>query len=147
MKVILLTDVKKVGQRGEVKDVADGYAQNVLIPRGLAKPGTAENLKRLEKKQEREGESKAAEAALAQKAVEAVNGKTVTLSVRANEAGKLFEAVHEKHIVDAIEKEFRARFSEKDILLKEPIKNLGTFEAEVRVGEKKGAVKVVVDPA
>ena len=142
MQVVLLKDVKKVGQRGSVATVADGYAHNVLFPQKLAIPATPENLKRIE--QEREGVKmkQAMTAALASKVLKDIDGKSVTLMVKANEAGGLFEAVKEKQILDAIAKEHDVTLPEEALTLSEPIKKTGTYEVPVMLQGSKASLTV-----
>ena len=146
MQVILLTDVKKVGQRGSVAAVADGYAQNVLLPKKLAVPATPENLKRYEKEREGAKARDALTATFAQKTLEAIDGKTVSLEARANEAGGLFEAIHEKQVVDAIQKMLGVSLPEDAITLGAPIKKTGTFKVGVSSHGMSATVEVVVSP-
>ena len=132
MKVILLKDVPKVGQRGTVATVADGYAQNVLLPKKFAIPATPENMKRIEAEHALAKDKKALVLALQGKAFDAIDGKTVMLKVRANEQGGLFEAVQKKHIRDAIEHTLGVSVREEDIELPEPVKKVG--KTTLRVG-------------
>ncbi|MBI3573698.1 50S ribosomal protein L9 [Candidatus Kaiserbacteria bacterium] len=131
MKVILLEDLKKVGQRGTVAIVADGYANNVLIPKKLAVPATGENLKRHDKeKQAREGKA-ALDATLAKKLLSEIDGKNVSIQARANPNGGLFEAIHPRQVAEAIRKELNVSIPEEAITLPETIKKLGEFRAEI----------------
>ena len=132
MQVILLKDVPKVGQRGTVATVADGYAQNVLLPKKFAIPATPENMKKIEAEHALAKDKKALVLALQGKAFDAINGKTVTLKVRANEQGGLFEAIQKKHIRDAIERDLGVSVREDDIELPELIKKVG--DISLRVG-------------
>lgn len=144
MKVILTADVKKVGRKGEVKEVADGYAQNVLLPRNLAVPGTAQNLKKYKKQVERKEDAKAFSAALLKKTLKEVNGKTITIQARANEQGKLFEAIHEKHIIDALKKEFGVELPESSLELNGPIKQVGEISISLGSGKIKAKISLII---
>ena len=147
MKVVMLLDVKKVGQRGAVVDVADGYAMNVLIPKKQAAPATTENLKRVEREVLAAKGKKDMDAILAQKALAQINGKTVTIPARVNPTGGLFESVREKHINEVIEKQFGISLPESAIKLADPIKKAGTYEVSVRVHEVSAKVTVEILPA
>lgn len=125
MKVILLQDVKKVGQKGMVAEVADGYAQNVLIPKRLAAVATPAALKQAEASALKSAERVAVDAALAKQALDQLDGKTVTITTKANESGTLFEALHEKQIVEVIKKEFAISLPESAVVLEAPIKKTG----------------------
>lgn len=133
MKVILLADVKKVGRRNEICEVASGYAQNVLLPKNLAVPATPENVKRFKKEEGRAADKKAYNQALVDKNIADVAGKTLTLKVRANENGKLFQAIHTKQIADAIANEFNVHIPEKSIVSMD-IKEIGTHS--ISIGNK-----------
>jgi len=126
MKIILLQDVKKVGQRGSVVTVADGYGQNVLLPKKLAAAATPENLKRWEKEVEGAQKRKALDEASAQNILSAIEGKTVIIHARANETGGLFEAIHEKQIAEAIQKTLGISVPEEAVILDAPVKKIGS---------------------
>lgn len=144
MQVILLTDVKKVGQRGTVVTVADGYAMNVLFPKKLAAPATPENLKKVERDALAAKGKKDMSEALAKKALDEIRGKTVTMKVKANEAGGLFQAIHEKQVIEAIEKMSGISLPESAIELAEAIKKTGTYEVPVSLHGMKAKVTVSV---
>jgi large subunit ribosomal protein L9 len=131
MRIILLQDVKKVGQRGSVVEVADGYAQNVLIPKKLAMPATASTLKQVEKRESQAADKRAMEAVLARKALADVDGKTVIMKTRANEAGGLFEAVRAKQIAEAVKASVGVPIPEDSFALAEPLKKLGSYEIKI----------------
>jgi large subunit ribosomal protein L9 len=146
MKVILLQDVKKVGVRGSLVDVADGYANNVLIPKKLALPATGENMKRYDReRQAREGKA-ALDATLAKKLLAEIDGKSISLQVKANEAGGLFEAIHPRQVALAIKHEFHVSIPEESItLLPESIKKLGEFRAEVVIEQQSAELIVQIE--
>lgn len=102
MKVLLLKDVAKVGQRNTVHEVSNGYAQNFLLARGLAVPATAQRIAAAQKSQVARAEMKAHEIDEVKAAVAKLNGEAVSISAKANEKGHLFEAVHAENIVAAL---------------------------------------------
>src|SRR5262245_184224 len=132
MKVILLDDVAKLGRRGEVRDVSDGYARNFLIPRKLALNATAGNLKNLDhiKKQQE------AKADRIKSDAEALRGRIEALSYeerrQASEEGKLFGSVTSQDIVDFLGKN-GLKIERRRVHLEEPIKALGETAVEIRV--------------
>jgi large subunit ribosomal protein L9 len=145
MKVILLQDVKKVGVRGAVATVADGYANNVLIPGKLAILATSENLKRWERERAGEKEHAAFTATMAQKALGDIDGKSVSLQARANPSGGLFEAIRSKQVAEAIQKELGVSVPEEAItLLPESIKKLGEFRAEIKIQDASAELMIIV---
>ena len=125
MKVILLKDVRGLGVHGEVKNVADGYAANKLLPQKLAEPATAERIKEIEAQ-------KAAHEAQLQKEAEALDakvlslrGKKVSLTARATEKGGLFKAAHEADVVKAIRAEHTLDIPESSVHFPQPVKTVG----------------------
>lgn len=135
MKVILTQDVKKVGRKGEVKEVADGYAHNVLLPKKLALPGTPENLKKIEKEQEQKEDKKALDESLLIKSIKNVDGKTVSVSAKTNDAGGLFEAIHNKHIISAVKEQLGIDLAESVFVNQESIKTAGEHQVKLKVGK------------
>ena len=131
MQVVLLTDIKKVGQRGSVVTVADGYAMNVLIPKKQALPATPENLKRVEKEAQAKAGKREMDAAMAKVALGQIDGKTVVLKVNANSAGGLFKGIHEGEIADAVEAALGISIPKQAIQFKETIKKTGSYEVPV----------------
>ncbi|MEK9177404.1 MAG: 50S ribosomal protein L9 [Patescibacteria group bacterium] len=140
MHIILLTDVKKVGQKGSVVDVADGYAQNVLIPKKLAVPATATSLKQAARRESRAADKRTMDETLARKALADIDGKTVILKARANDAGGLFEAVRAKHIAEAVRASLNVPIPDEAFELAEPLKKLGAYEISVRLNDAKARV-------
>ena len=132
MKIILLEDVSKVGRRGEVRDVSDGYARNFLIPKKLALGATAGNLKNLEhiKKQAN------AKADRAKADAEAVRAQIEALAYeerrQASEEGKLFGSVTSQDLVDFLGKH-GVKVERRRVQLDEPIKTLGETSVPVRL--------------
>ena len=131
MKVILLTDVPKVGKKGEIKDVADGYARNFLIKRGLAVVESSGSMKVLEKQQEEAAkldEQKRAEAKELKKIIES---KTLEFKVKAKE-GKVSGSVSTKQIEDALKKQ-NIIIDKRKIKDSEPLNTLGTYNVKVEL--------------
>ncbi|MCL9972130.1 MAG: 50S ribosomal protein L9 [Candidatus Pacebacteria bacterium] len=133
MKVILITDVKKVGQRGSVVDVADGYAMNVLIPQKKALPATADNLKRHEKGvAEAKGRADQS-AAKAREILADLRGKTLSISAKASETGTLFKSLHESDITAAVLAQWGVTLPESALTLEHPIKQKGTYTVPIEL--------------
>lgn len=133
MKVILLQDVKKLGKKGEIVEVSDGYGRNYLLSRKLAIPGTSENLN--DAKQKKAAADHKAQVASDEALVLASELKKVelTIPVRIGEGGKVFGAVTGKDISDAAKKQYDLDLDKRKVEIKEPIKALGTFEVTIRV--------------
>jgi len=132
MKIILLDDVTKVGRRGEVRDVSDGYARNFLIPKRLALSATAGNLKNLEhikKQQEAKADRVKADAESLRARIEAL---AYGERRQASEEGKLFGSVTAQDIADFLGTR-GIKMDRKRITLDEPIKGLGEFSVSMRL--------------
>ncbi len=132
MKIILLKDVKGTGKQGEVKEVADGYARNFLLSKGLALEATPKNLSDLAGKKSSEQHKKDVEKANAQEIADSINKKKITIKAKAGQGGKLFGSVTSGNIADVIEKQLGFKVDKKKISSAE-IKAFGTYEAEIRL--------------
>ena len=132
MKIILLDDVAKVGRRGEVRDVSDGYARNFLIPKKLALSATAGNLKNLDhiKKQANAKADRIKEDAEALR--DKIEGVTYEERRQASEEGKLFGSVTSQDLVEFLDKH-GVRVERKRVQLDEPIKTLGDTMVPIRL--------------
>lgn len=146
MEVILLKDVRRLGQPGDIKRVANGYARNYLIPRGLAAPATAAALREAE-------ERAAANARLETKAkrqaeVQAVNlGKVELLfAAKAGEAGRLYGSVTKADIAEQLSLKLGQEVDRRKVLLDDPIKEVGESEVDVALHSNvKVTVTVIVE--
>jgi large subunit ribosomal protein L9 len=144
MKVILTVDVKKVGTRGQLITVADGYAMNVLIPQKKAVPATAENLKKHEKGVA-EAKGKAEQSvAKAHELLKQIDGKVVPISAKAGPTGTLFKSVHVSDIVAEIKKQLAVELPESALTLEQPIKQKGTYSVPVELLGAKATVVVEI---
>lgn len=133
MKVIFLQDVKGSGKKGEVKNVADGYARNFLIGKGLAVEATAKNMNLLDGQKASEQHKKDVEKQNAEDIKAAIDGKKIVAPAKAGSNGKLFGSVTTGTIAELIEKQFGKKIEKKKISLKNDIKNFGTYEADVKL--------------
>ena len=143
MKVILLKDIRGVGQHHDVKNVADGYAINYLFPHKLAEPATDEKLKQFEaEKQAHEAKRQSQEEQLTSNIV-SLRGKRVTLATRATEKGGLFKSITPKDVAKAILAEHSIEIPEAVIHVPEHIKTTG--EHPVILQSKSQKVELVAD--
>lgn len=133
LKVILQKDVKNIGKKGDVVDVAEGYGRNYLIPRGLAVEATSGNLRKIE--HARKAEAKKAERELkdAQAVGAKIDGKTLEIEARVGDAGKLFGSITNQEIADHLRRTFSVEIDRRKIELKEPIKSLGSYPVQIKV--------------
>jgi large subunit ribosomal protein L9 len=140
MKVILKQDVKKVGKRGEVVEVADGYARNYLIARGLAVAETPRAMQVLKEQQKEEAEEEERQKEEAEKLAEKLAGMTFTFRVKSGKEGRVFGSVSTKQIVEELRKQ-DIRIDKRKILDTYPISQLGT--SKVRVELHKGVIGTI----
>lgn len=144
MKVILLEDVRGTGKAGDVANVSDGYARNMLIPRGLAVEATAQNIKQLEKKKEAMAKKFAEDKAAALELKKKLEEVTVEVRAKAGKDGKVFGSVTSKDIADALN-QMGFDIDKKKIQLDSPIKATGMTAVNVKLfTEISGKVKVNV---
>ena len=136
MKVILLADVKALGKKGDVVDVSDGYARNMLFPKKLGVEANAKNRNDL-KLQNAHAEKVAQEQLEAAKALAAEIGeKTVHVSIKVGEGGKTFGSVSSKEIAEAAKAQLSLELDKKKIQLSKPIRNLGVTIVPVKLHPK-----------
>lgn len=146
MKVILLADQKPLGKRGEVVDVADGYANNFLLRRKLATEATPGAIKQLEQQNNAKARRQAEEVADAQGVAEKLEAMTLEIPARAGGNGRLFGTVTNANVADAIQELLGVTIDRHKIEMKDGIKALGTYPVEVRLGNNivaKSNIKVV----
>jgi large subunit ribosomal protein L9 len=132
MKIILMEDVTTLGRRGDVRDVANGYARNFLLPKKLAVPATPANLQNLDhlKRQRERTENRARE--VARDAAGRIAALTLTVTTRASEDGRLFGSVSAQDVVDYLERH-EVPVEKRRVLLEEPIKALGEYRVPVKL--------------
>lgn len=131
MKVILNQTVPKVGKEGTVVNVADGYARNYLFPRGLAVVATKQQIQALEKRNARIAEKTAGQKAAAEALREKLNGAIVRLPGEVGLQGKLFGAITNANVVEAIAQQLGTTLDRKQVALIEPIRRLGNHVVEL----------------
>lgn len=145
MKVILLSDVAKVGKKHSVVDVAPGYARNFLLARGLGEAVTKSNEKRVAALEVKREEEKVRQDALLAKAFAGVASAVITLKRNANEEGSLYAGVTREDLAEELSKAIGATLVAEQIDLEKPLKALGEFTVSAVVGEKTTAFKVVIE--
>lgn len=135
MKVILLQDIKNVGRKEEIINANDGYARNYLFPKKLAIEATKDNLTKLQAKKTSEANKKQAEIEANKKIAEKLGKITLTIKAKAGANGKIFGGITSKEISEELKKQCNVEIDRKKIILKETIKNLGEFSAEIKFGD------------
>ena len=146
MKVILLDDVKKVGKKGQMVEVSDGYASNFLFKKKLATPATNSAINDAKLAKESEVHKKETELANAKEIQAALKGKQVVLKIKSGEGGRTFGSVAAKDVGQAIEEQLNIDIDRKKIVLKDPIKTLGIHTVEIKLHPQVvGAIEVKVE--
>ena len=132
MKVIFLTDVKGVGNRGEIKEVSDGYARNSLIPSKLAAPASVVAQKEVSSQMHLEAEKKAAEINAIKEIANGLNGQTIEVKARSGENGRLFGSITNADVAKAIKNQNGLDIDKRKIELDQVINGIGSYSATVR---------------
>lgn len=135
MEIILLQDVEKVGLRGDVVTVADGYARNYLIPRKFAERATAAKVAELQKRDEQRARQQARTAEEAQQIADRLAQAELRFDVPAGPTGRLFGSVTPTNIADQLWETLKVRVDRRKIGLPEPLKRIGRYQVPVEVFE------------
>jgi large subunit ribosomal protein L9 len=146
MKIILLKDVPKVGRKFDIKNVADGYATNMLLPRGLAMIATTEAIKKIEGEKAKLDAEKKIQGELLVKTLETIKGITLTLREKANDKGHLFAGVTREILAEELMKSARINIDPTSIVLDKPLKEVGEHKVTVEALGKKAQLTVVIQP-
>ena len=148
MKVILLEDVKSLGKKGQIVNVSDGYARNMILPKKLGVEATSKNLNDL--KLRKANEEKVAQENLdaAKAFAEELSTKEIILTLKVGEGGRTFGSVSSKEISEAAKKQLNLDIDKKKLQLENPIRNLGVTNVPGRLHPKvTGSLKVWVKEA
>lgn len=142
MKIILITDVPKVGNRYEVKDLKDGYA-NTLIARGVALMATPKALADLDAKKAQTERKKEEEMKIFESMIASIDNKKINIKVKANDKGHLFKAINAIDVALAI-KDVTGIEVESSAIAMDHIKELGSHIVEIKKGNRKGKCEIVI---
>ncbi|NLM51638.1 MAG: 50S ribosomal protein L9 [Firmicutes bacterium] len=146
MKVILLQDVKKLGKKGEVKEVADGYARNFLLPRKLAVEATPSKMKEYELLQQQQENKEAKILAEAKAQAAQLAGKKFEIAMKVGEGGRLFGSVTSGDLAEKLQKQ-GFTINKRKIELPENIKSTGTYPVRIKLHpEVEVTIELVVTP-
>jgi large subunit ribosomal protein L9 len=133
MIVILIKDVKGVGKAGEVVKVSDGYARNMLLPRGLATEATEGNVRNLEKQKAIQEANRQKELAEAKEMAAKLAQLTVRIVTKSGEGGRLFGSITSKDIADALADQHKIAIDKRKFVLENPIKHTGDYEIDIKI--------------
>ena len=132
MKVVLRTDVDGLGYKGDIVSISDGYAQNKLIPQGMAYLATAGAEKEAEKMRQARELRASEERAMAEEMARRMENETLTIAMNAGEGGKLFGSVSATDISEALSDQKNITIDKKLITIAESIKEIGTYQVDVK---------------
>ena len=145
MKVILKADVKGKGKKGQMIEVAEGYARNFLMPKGLAVLATADAMNTMRLQEKAKAKADAEAKAAATEIAEKLKGLQVKVPSKGGEGGKLFGAVTGREIAAALKEQHGVDIDSKKLVLDGPIKSFGSYEVKAKMGfEISGTVYVIV---
>ena len=133
MKVILKQDVNKIGKKGDLLEVADGYGRNFLIARGLAEEATEGKIRELQQMQMTQKIKDDKKLKIAEESKKKLGGKVVKIKVNTGEGGKLFGSVTNAQIADALTSQYGVPVDKKDLKMEDTVKQTGEYKFKVRL--------------
>jgi large subunit ribosomal protein L9 len=145
MEVFLLEDIAGVGKRNDLLIVGDGYALNCLLPHRKALVATPTVRRRYAAQIRKRAEEKQKERDIKADAAGAIDGKELEFSRKITKTGKLYAAISEKHISEALKKDHSMEIKESEIVISEPIKTLGAFDVTLKLADSDKILKIKVE--
>lgn len=136
MKVILNQDVKSLGKKGDIVDVSDGYARNFILAKKLGVEANSSNLNDLKLKKANDEKIAQQQLEDAKEYAKAIESKKVVLKIKQGEGGKTFGSISSKEIAAAAKEQHNMELDKKKIVLKDPIKSVGTFQVPIKLHPK-----------
>ena len=133
MKVILKQDVNKIGKKGDLLEVADGYGRNFLIARGLAEEATEGKIRELQQMQMTQKIKDDKKLKIAEESKKKLGGKVVRIKVNTGEGGKLFGSVTNAQIADALTSQYGVPVDKKDLKMEDTVKQTGEYRFKVKL--------------
>ena len=134
MKVILLQDVKGKGKKGQMIEVSDGYARNFMLPRKVAIEATADAVNTMRMNDKAAAEKAARERAEALEVSKKLRAMTVVVKAKGGGAGRLFGSITNQEIADSLEKASGIKLDKRKIVISDPIKSVGTYTVNCKLG-------------
>ncbi len=136
MKVILLEDVRKVGKKGDLIEVKDGFARNVLFRKNQAVEATNDAINKLELKEKADTKRRQEELEEAKILGEKIKDMSISITIKAGEGGRVFGSVSSKEIIKAMKDQHNITLEKKKLVLKEPLKSLGNHDVPIKLHPK-----------
>ena len=144
MKIILLQNVPKIGKKREVRNVADGYARNFLIPQGLARMASSQAIEHIERLKKADEETWRAQKELLKNALAKVDGEKIAVTAKANEKGHLFAGLGKEEISVFLKKQGYRHILPEHIVLEAPLKEIGEHEIGILTGGADKTAKFIL---
>lgn len=144
MEVILLEDVPNVGKKYEQHTVADGYGTNYLIPRGLARVATEENIKKYENKRAQAKEERRKQKQQQAEKLDELKDEVITITAKANEQGGLFAGVTKEIMAEAINNQTSLTIEADDVQREDPIDKVGEYTVDISILDATTTVELEV---
>lgn len=145
MKIILLKDVPKVGKKYDIKNVADGFALNLLIPKGLGQPATPDMIRKVQETKSKDLADKQIQNELLLKNLEVIKTTTLNFKEKANDKGHLFAGLTKEAISKELGKVTKFNFDIESIKLEKPLKEVGEHKVTIEVLGKKAEFTVNIE--
>lgn len=146
MRIVLLDDIAKLGKRFEIKNVADGYGRNYLIPKGWAALADSTMLKRVERMKKKYEAGLTARKAAAAETIKRLDSTIINIEAKANEQGHLFEGLDRAAIAEAVKRQTKTEIDPDWLELERPIKAIGDYDLIVTSGGDKATIKLRIIP-
>lgn len=146
MRIVLLDDVAKLGKRFEIKNVADGYGRNYLIPKGWAASADSTMLKRVEQMKKKHEAELAARAAAAAETIKQLDSTIINIETKANEQGHLFEGIDRATVAEAVKRQTKTEIDPDWLEFERPIKAIGDYDLIVTLSGAKATIKLRIIP-
>lgn len=135
MKILIIQDTKNLGKKGEIKEVANGYARNFLLPQKIAVAATPAEIKKIEMEKQRQEKIQKEKIQKAEELKKKIQGIKIEIKVKANEKGALFAALNKEEIAKVLSEKIAQKIGSDQIILKEPIKEIGEHKVNVKLCE------------
>lgn len=135
MKILLLQDIKNLGKKGDIKEVASGYATNFLLPQKIATMATPVEIKKMEANKEKEEKNQKIKMQKAKELKKKIQGIKIEIKAKANEKGVFFAALDKEEIAKILSEKIKQEIKSEQIILETPIKEIGEYKINVRLFE------------
>ncbi len=147
MKVILLKDIPKIGKKYDIKDINDGHATNLLIPKKLVEPATPKRVAEIEAIKKGIQIEKNTQEGILNKNLEKISGLNLVIKGKASESGSLFSGIRKEDILEKMKKDHGVEISPEYLILEKPIKEIGEHSIPVQAKNKKVSFSLIIEKA